>query len=85
MTEEQIVERLRSDNEHFRRLFEEHRVLDLQIDEMDKKLYLTTEEDFRRKEIQKEKLFKKDKIAEMIRQYKKVSNYSMAAGVSSEG
>ncbi|MBF0539675.1 MAG: YdcH family protein [Nitrospirae bacterium] len=85
MTEQQIVERLRSDNEHFRRLFEEHRLLDLKIDEMDKKLYLTTEEDLRRKEIQKEKLFKKDRIAEMIRQYKKMPDYSMAAGVSSEG
>jgi uncharacterized protein YdcH (DUF465 family) len=39
--------------------------------ELDKKHYLTTEEEFERKRMQKEKLYKKDKIAEMIRNYKK--------------
>ncbi|MBF0344660.1 MAG: DUF465 domain-containing protein [Nitrospirae bacterium] len=85
MTEDEIVERLKSDNEQFRVLYEEHRHLDLQIDEMDKKRYLTAEEDYRRKEIAKEKLFKKDRLAEMIRQYKKLSTYSVSAEVSAKG
>ncbi|KWT82597.1 MAG: DUF465 domain-containing protein [Nitrospirota bacterium] len=74
MTEEEIIERLRQQNELFKQLEEDHRTLDTQIDEIDKKRYLTTEEDIRRKELQKTKLYKKDKIAEMIREYKRSLN-----------
>lgn len=35
-----------------------------------KKPYLTPEEEIEKKRMQKEKLYKKDKMAEMIRQYK---------------
>lgn len=74
MTEAEIIENLRQQNELFKQLEEDHRHLDLQIDEIDKKKYLTTEEDIRRKELQKTKLYKKDRIAEMIRDYKRSVN-----------
>lgn len=70
MKEEEIIEILKRENEEFRKLYEEHRHLDSLLDEMNKKAYLTPEEEIEKKRMQKEKLYKKDKMAEMIRQYK---------------
>ena len=70
MREEEIIEILKRENEEFRKLYEEHRKLDALLDEMNKKHYLTAEEEIEKKRMQKEKLYKKDKMAEIIRQYK---------------
>lgn len=70
MREEEIIEILKRENEEFRKLYEEHRRLDSLLDEINKKHYLTPEEEVEKKRMQKEKLYKKDKMAEMIRQYK---------------
>ncbi|GAB6184321.1 YdcH family protein [Thermodesulfovibrio hydrogeniphilus] len=70
MREEEIIEILKKENEEFRKLYEEHKQLDDIIDEMNKKPYLTPEEEIEKKRLQKEKLYKKDKIAEFIKQYK---------------
>lgn len=70
MREEEIIEILKKENEDFRRLYEEHRQLDRLLDEINRKPYLTPEEEFEKKRMQKEKLYKKDKMAEMIRQYR---------------
>ncbi len=70
MREEEIIEVLKRENEEFRKLYEEHRHLDSILGEMNKKPYLTPEEELEKKRMQKEKLYKKDKMAEMIRQYK---------------
>lgn len=70
MREEEIIEILKKENEEFRKLYEEHRQLDSMLDEMNKKHYLTPEEEIEKKRMQKEKLYKKDKMAEMIRKYK---------------
>ncbi len=69
MKEQEIIERLREENEEFMRLEREHKGLDIQIAEIDKKRYLTPEEELGRKRMQKEKLYKKDMIATMIRQH----------------
>lgn len=71
MREEEIVEILKRENEEFRKLAEEHRSLDNMLTEIDRKPYLTTEEEIERKRIQKLKLNKKDRMAELIREYKK--------------
>ena len=71
MKEYEIVEHLKKENEEFRKLSEEHRNLDVLLAEIDSKRYLTAEEEFERKKIQKQKLQKKDKMAEFVRQYKK--------------
>ena len=77
MREEEIIEILKKENEEFRKLYEEHRQLDSILVEMNKKPYLTPEEEIEKKRMQKEKLYKKDKMAEMIRQYR--SNLSKEA------
>lgn len=71
MNEEEIVEILKRENEEFRRLAEEHRSLDNMLSEMDRKPYLTPDEEIERKRIQKLKLNKKDRMAELIREYKR--------------
>ncbi|MEW6418516.1 MAG: DUF465 domain-containing protein [Nitrospirota bacterium] len=71
MKEQQIVELLKKENDEFKRLSEEHRSLDTLLAEIDNKRYLTPEEEVERKKIQKQKLLKKDRMAELIREYKK--------------
>lgn len=71
MKEQEIIESLKHGNEEFRKLHEEHHALDGTLAEMDKKVYLTPEEEVERKKLQKQKLSKKDKMAEMVRDYNK--------------
>ena len=54
------------DNPEVRELVEEHRVLDETLKELDKKVYLLPDEEVERKRLQKQKLAKKDKIAEIL-------------------
>lgn len=72
MKENEIFELLKKEDEEFRKLSEEHRSLDVLLAEMDGKRYLTPEEEFERKKIQKQKLLKKDRMAELVREYKKI-------------
>ncbi len=72
MKEQEIVDQLKKENEEFKKLSEEHRNLDGLLTEIDNKRYLTTEEEVERKRIQKLKLLRKDRMAELIREYKKV-------------
>ena len=71
MKESEIAELLRKENEEFRKLTEEHRSLDGLLSEIDSKRYLTPEEEVERKRIQKQKLLKKDRMAELVREYRK--------------
>ncbi|MDA8431471.1 MAG: YdcH family protein [Nitrospiraceae bacterium] len=71
MKEQEIIESLKSESEEFRKLLEEHHSLDASLSEMDKKVYLTPEEEVERKKLQKVKLAKKDKMAEFIRDFRK--------------
>jgi uncharacterized protein YdcH (DUF465 family) len=73
MTDEQIAEALKRENAEYQKLSQEHKKLDEWLDELSKKRYLTPEEDIEKKKKQKEKLYKKDRMAELIRNYKKNS------------
>lgn len=66
---EELVEKLRQENEEFRLLFEEHQALEKQLDGLNRRRYLTPEEEVERKVIQKQKLVKKDRMAAIIREY----------------
>ncbi|TNF55376.1 DUF465 domain-containing protein [bacterium] len=69
--ETEIIEALREQNEEYRKLYEEHKKLEEALAEIDKSKYITADEGLKRKEIQKQKLLKKDRMAEIIREYKK--------------
>ncbi|MBI5633604.1 MAG: YdcH family protein [Nitrospirae bacterium] len=71
MKEQEIMAKLSQENEEFRKVSDEHHHLDMQLIEVDKKVYLTPEEDLERKKLAKRKLHLKDKMAEMVRDYKK--------------
>ncbi len=71
MKDQEVVESLRENNEEFRKLLEEHHQLEGLLAEIDKKVYLTPEEEVERKRIQKQKLTKKDRMAELMRDFRK--------------
>jgi uncharacterized protein len=73
LKENEIVEALKKQNEEFRKLSEEHRNLDGLLAEMDSKHYLSPEEEIERKRMQKLKLARKDRMAELVREFKKVT------------
>jgi len=70
LKEQEIIEKLLKENEEFKKVSEEHHELDGLLTEIDKKVYLTPEEEIERKKLQKQKLAKKDRMAEMIRDFK---------------
>jgi hypothetical protein len=70
LTEDAIVEQLRRSNTEFRELEASHHRLDLELNELQKRHVLTPLEEIEKKRIQKEKLAKKDKLAELIRLYR---------------
>ena len=71
MKEEEIVEVLKKENAEFKKLIEEHRDLEELLARIDSKRFLTSEEEVERKTIQKKKLLKKDKMAALVRNFKK--------------
>jgi uncharacterized protein YdcH (DUF465 family) len=71
MREEEIVELLRGQNENFRKLYQEHRDLDTVLTEMAKKQFLSSEEEYEMMRLHKEKVYKKDRLAAVVRQYKR--------------
>ena len=73
LTENAIVEQLRHSNTEFRDLETSHHRLDLELNELQKRHVLTPSEEIEKKRIQKEKLAKKDKLAELIRLYREQS------------
>lgn len=70
LTEDVIAERLRQSNSEFRELEASHHRLDLDLNELQKRHVLTPAEELDKKRMQKEKLAKKDKLAELIRLYR---------------
>ena len=67
LTEDAIVEQLRHSNTEFRELEASHHRLDLALNELQKRHVLTPSEETEQTRLQKEKLVKKDKLAELIR------------------
>ncbi len=70
LTEDAIIEQLRQSNTEFRELEASHHRLDIELNELQRRHVLTPSEEVEKKRIQKEKLVKKDKLAEFIRVYR---------------
>ncbi len=68
-TDAQIFARLKEESPEFARLAEKHRQLDQQINGFDRIYYLTSEQERKRKELQKRKLLIKDQMYAIIRQH----------------
>jgi len=78
LTDARISELLRESSLEFRELEESHHRLDLELAELQKRHVLTPQEELVKKHIQKEKLVKKDKMAELIRLYRENGQQSAA-------
>lgn len=70
MKDAEISEILKGQNEEYKKLYTEHKGLERNLAEINKSRYLTPEQEMERKKIQKQKLRKKDNMAELIRGYK---------------
>ncbi len=68
-THEELVELIKRENEEYRLLVAEHQALEKQLEELNKRRYLTPEQEVERKTIQKQKLMKKDRMAAIFREY----------------
>ena len=65
-----IAEQLRQSSHEFRILEEAHHRLDLELVQLQKRHVLTPAEELAMKDLHKEKLAKKDKMAELIRAHR---------------
>ncbi|HPW68217.1 MAG: DUF465 domain-containing protein [Deltaproteobacteria bacterium] len=75
-TELQMIRRLIPKNKELKKLWDEHLDYEEKLEQINKRRYLSTEEEIRRKEIQKLKLRGKDRIEEILRSYReKVDSY----------
>lgn len=72
MKDIEIAEMLKKENEEYKKLDEEHKILEQRLAEINKNMYLTSEDEIEKKKIQKQKLAKKDRMAELIREYRKI-------------
>jgi uncharacterized protein YdcH (DUF465 family) len=70
VTEEHITESLRASNQEYRELEESHHRLDEELQQLLKRHVLTPQEEILKKQIQKEKLGKKDRMAAHVREYR---------------
>ncbi|GKS57911.1 hypothetical protein YTPLAS18_14380 [Nitrospira sp.] len=65
-----IAEQLRASNNEYRQLEEAHHRLDAELAELQRRHVLTPAEELLKKQLQKEKLSKKDQMADMIRRHR---------------
>ncbi len=74
-TDAQLFARLRAENPDFARLAEKHRHLDQQISAFERLYYLTSEQERKRKELQKQQLVIKDQLCSIMRQQARVVTF----------
>lgn len=70
VTEEQIANSLRASNAEYLELEESHHRLDVELQQLLKHHVLTPQEELLKKQLQKEKLGKKDRMAALIREHR---------------
>jgi uncharacterized protein YdcH (DUF465 family) len=68
--EEEMIRTLLDRDDELKRYYEEHIELERQLQRFQNKIYLTPEEDFEKKRIQKMKLAGKDRIMEILGRYR---------------
>ena len=66
----QLIRKLIPKDKELKHLWDEHLEFEEKLDQFNKRRYLSTEEELRRKELQKLKLLGKDKIEEILRRHR---------------
>ena len=70
-TDEQLILSLLNTDAELKRYYDEHIELERQITDYQHKVYLTPDEEFQKKRLQKVKLAGKDKIMEILARYRR--------------
>ncbi len=66
--DKELVKQYAEKDPQIKELFEKHQALERELEELVKKPYLSSQEEWRKKQIQKEKLALKDQIYALIKQ-----------------
>ena len=72
--QEALVERLTAENEEFRRLREEHREYEQELEGLKQRPFLSADQQWRMNEVKKLKLMAKDRMEALIRQARQISS-----------
>ncbi len=70
LDENALIEHLRQTNAEFSQLMEDHRRYEQQLETFNNLRYLTSEQEIEKKRLQKLKLRGKDRMAEILQEYK---------------
>ncbi len=68
--DEDLIQALIPHDEELKRFYEEHVALESQLADLNRKLYLTPEQDLERKQLQKRKLSGKDRIMQILEKHR---------------
>jgi len=68
--QQDLVQQLFDGNPRFRLLYEEHLLLEKELEKLDQKAYLTPDEELERKKVQKLKLAGKDEMEAILNQFR---------------
>ncbi|MFI5395650.1 MAG: DUF465 domain-containing protein [Candidatus Binatia bacterium] len=68
--DEELIHSLLPSDEELKRYYEEHLVLEQRLADLNRRLYLTSEQEVEKKHIQKLKLSGKDRIMEILEKHR---------------
>jgi len=68
--DEELIQTLIPHDEELKRFYEEHVLLESQLADLNRKLYLTPEQDLEKKQLQKRKLSGKDRIMQILEKHR---------------
>jgi len=74
MEEKKIRDRLLKENMEFQTVYKQHQEIDIELEQINQKGFLSENEKFEEKELKKKKLLLKDKIYFLISEYKESSS-----------
>jgi uncharacterized protein YdcH (DUF465 family) len=70
MEDSALIEHIKETNPEFRQLMVEHLRYERQLEELNNLRFLTSEQEIKKKQVQKIKLRGKDRMAEILKEYK---------------
>jgi uncharacterized protein len=71
-TEEKLIQRYIAQDEELRRYVEDHKKLEADLEDFNRRIYLTSEEEVQKKTLQKKKLLGKEKIYKILEKYRRM-------------
>jgi len=64
-----LLAKVKNENPEFKKLHEEHTLLNSKVDDLNKRKFLTPEQEMEKKTIQKKKLKNKDRMTEILSEH----------------